>query len=62
MDDYLILCEEEGTAPEIAYKGSFNVRISPELHKQAIIAATAGHMSLNSFVERSIQQAVEARN
>ena len=62
VDDYLALCEEEGSSPEIAYKGSFNVRISPELHKQAIIAATANQMSLNSFVERSIKRAVDARN
>ncbi|MBR0459539.1 MAG: toxin-antitoxin system HicB family antitoxin, partial [Victivallales bacterium] len=25
--------------PEKAYKGSFNIRISPELHKQAAIYA-----------------------
>ena len=62
VDDYLALCAAEGVEPEKAYKGSFNVRISPELHKQAIIAATAGQMSLNSFVERSIKQAIEARS
>lgn len=62
VDDYLALCEAQGVAPEKAYKGSFNVRISPELHKQAIIAATANQMSLNSFVERSIKRAVDARN
>ena len=62
VDDYLALCEARGVEPEKAYKGSFNVRISPELHKQAIIAATAKQMSLNSFVERSIRQAVDARN
>ena len=62
VDDYLALCEAQGVEPEKAYKGSFNVRISPELHKQAIIAATASQMSLNSFVERSIKRAVEARN
>ena len=36
VDDYLALCEAEGTAPEKAYKGSFNVRVSPELHKRAV--------------------------
>ena len=42
----------------MAYKGSFNVRISPELHKQAAITAMSRQMSLNSFVETSIQRAV----
>ena len=34
VDDYLELCEAEGRAPELAYKGSFNIRISPKLHKR----------------------------
>ncbi|MCF0141306.1 MAG: type II toxin-antitoxin system HicB family antitoxin [Mogibacterium sp.] len=58
VDDYLTMCEAEGLAPEVAYKGSFNVRISPELHKQAVIAAISRQMSLNKFVETSIEQAV----
>ena len=60
VDDYLELCAEEGIAPERAYKGSFNVRISPELHKRAVAAATARQMSLTSFVESSIERAVAA--
>ena len=61
IDDYLALCAQQGKEPERAYKGSFNVRISPELHKQAVIFAAAHNMSLNSFVENSIQQAVHTR-
>ncbi len=60
VDDYLELCAQSGTEPEKAYKGSFNVRISPELHKRAVIAAMSHNMSLNSFVETSIQQALHA--
>ena len=60
VDEYLELCGQSGTEPEKAYKGSFNVRISPELHKQAAIAAMSHNMSLNSFVETSIQQALHA--
>ena len=60
VDDYLELCAQSGTEPEMAYKGSFNVRISPELHKQAVIAAMSHNMSLNSFVETSIQKALHA--
>ena len=60
VDDYLELCAQSGMEPERAYKGSFNVRISPELHKQAVIAAMSHNMSLNSFVESSIQRALHA--
>lgn len=56
VDDYLLLCEARGIKPEVAYKSSFNVRISPELHKQAVITALAQQTSLNSFVEMSIRK------
>ena len=60
VDDYLELCAQQCKEPERAYKGSFNVRISPELHKQAVVAAMSHNMTLNSFVESSIAQAVHA--
>lgn len=55
VDDYLSLCEAEGKEPEKAYKGSFNIRISPELHKQAVRCAESNQMSLNSFVEKALK-------
>ena len=55
VEDYLALCEAEGKEPEKADKGSFNVRISPELHKQAAIFATTHGISLNSFVENALR-------
>jgi len=58
VDDYLALCAEKNIEPQKAYKGSFNVRISPELHKQAALAAMRGNMSLNSFVEGAVKRAV----
>ena len=58
VDDYLDLCAQSGAESEKAYKGNFNVRISPELHKQAVVAAMARNVSLNSFVEASIAKAV----
>lgn len=58
VDDYLALCASEGTEPEKAYKGSFNVRISPELHKKLAICAAAQQMSLNSFVEHALANSV----
>ncbi len=36
VDDYLETCVAEGRQPEVAYKGRFNVRISPELHKRLV--------------------------
>lgn len=56
VDDYLALCAEEGSAPELAYKGSFNVRFkNKETHKRAAIYAMTHGQSLNSFVEEAVE-------
>lgn len=60
VEDYLVLCAEKGIGPEKAYKGSFNVRIPPELHKTlAVYSATHGK-TLNSTVEEAIKHYVTA--
>ena len=61
VDEYLALCDAEGKTPEKAYKGSFNVRISPEMHREAALYAASHDMSLNSFVEESIRNALGSR-
>lgn len=33
VDDYLAFCADIGQEPNKEYKGSFNIRITPELHK-----------------------------
>ena len=62
VDDYLALCKEQGKEPEKAYKGSFNVRVSPELHKQAVVFAATHQMSLNSFVESALKSSLATQN
>ena len=57
VDDYLTLCEKEGTAPETAYKGSLNVRFkNKETHRRAAIYAITHDQSLNSFIESAIEE------
>ena len=60
-DDYLELCEAEGIEPERAYKGSFNVRVSPELHRQAVVYASSHQMSLNSLVESALRNSLASQ-
>lgn len=55
VDDYLELCAEIGKEPDKEYKGTFNVRISPELHKRAVIESEARNISLNQFVMQSVE-------
>ena len=60
VEDYLILCKELNKEPQKSYKGSFNVRISPELHKEAVMVASRKGISLNAFVEKAIYDEVHA--
>lgn len=39
---------------ERVYKGSFNIRISPELHKKVAVYALSNQTSLNSVVEEAL--------
>ena len=59
VDDYLIFCDEHGWKPEKSYTGTFNVRISPDTHRDiANLAAEAG-ISINAFVKRALSEAVK---
>ena len=58
VDEYLAMCEKLQKVPEKAYKGQFNVRIDPELHKAIALKAAQLNMSLNQFVEISLANCV----
>lgn len=58
VDDYLKFCKEIGKNPDKSYKGSFNVRIPPEIHKKAYIMALEQGISLNQFVTNAITSAI----
>ena len=61
VDDYLEMCAAEAKKPEIAYKGSFNIRISPELHRRLAIYATAHNISLNRYIEDTLEKSPAAQ-
>jgi predicted HicB family RNase H-like nuclease len=58
VDDYLEMCAEKGLEPEKTYRGSFNVRVSPELHKKLALYSTSHGQTLNSAVEEAIERLV----
>lgn len=58
VDDYIQFCEEVGKEPEKSYKGSFNVRISANLHRRAAEKAALMGMSLNQLVQKAIEDTI----
>ena len=59
VDDYLEMCREEGTEPEIPYKGSLNIRLGRDLHRDAAVYAMSKNMSLNSFIQIAVKEKLE---
>lgn len=60
VDHYLWASEQLGQAPEKPYSGRMMVRVAPELHAKASVAAKIGGMSLNQWVAQLLERAVEA--
>ena len=58
VDEYLKFCAVKGKEPEKPFKGSFNIRISAELHRKLALTASARGISLNALVEDAIRQSV----
>lgn len=58
VDAYLETCAEQGIEPEKTYRGSFNIRISPELHKTLVVFSASHNKTLNATVEEAIKQYV----
>ena len=58
VDDYLEFCKETGKQPEKSFKGSFNLRLDPELHRQLVSNAMSEGKTLNTFVKDLLQRAV----
>jgi predicted HicB family RNase H-like nuclease len=59
VDDYIELCGTVGKEPLKSFKGSFNVRIDPELHRKAALVSLEKGVTLNQLVERAIERWVE---
>ena len=54
--DYLALCEKEGKEPETPFKGSFNVRTGPDLHRKAVLLAKSKGTNLNSIITDALEK------
>jgi len=58
VDFYLELCQRDGVSPQKPFSGRFNVRISPEVHRQIAERAALERASLNQWVSKAITKAL----
>jgi predicted HicB family RNase H-like nuclease len=60
VDDYLKTCQELGDEPDTPCKGSFNVRVGPDRHREVALVARSKNLGLNEFVCQALDVAVQA--
>ncbi len=58
IDNYLAMCKETGKSPDKEFKGSFNVRISPELHREISLQAAQEGITLNQYVLKALENSL----
>jgi len=58
VDDYLEMCAEDGIEPEKPFKGTFNIRLDPELHQRLVVNAMNEGKTLNAFVKSVLERAM----
>jgi len=59
VDDYLETCKLLNKSPEKIYKGSFNVRVSQELHQKIALLATKKGLNLNEIVKEALSYIIQ---
>ena len=58
IDNYLDLCKKLGKEPQKEFKGSFNVRIPSELHRQIAMQAAQQKITLNQYVVNALNKSI----
>ncbi len=59
VEDYRELCKLTEKPMTKSYRGNFNVRITPELHKKAVQKSLLLGISLNQLVQKAIEKEVK---
>ena len=57
VDDYVAFCAARGEEPEKRFSGKVLLRLSPEIHRAAMVAAARRRRSLNAWASEVIERA-----
>ena len=59
VDDYIETCAKIGKDPQKPYSGNLMLRVAPEVHSKAALAAELAGKSLNQWSEEVLAKAAE---
>lgn len=57
-DEHVKDCEKENIPIEKSYKGSFNIRLAPDLHRRLSVRAKMKGVSLNQFINEALASVI----
>ncbi len=60
VDDYLETCDFLKREPQKPLKGQYNIRVSPELHKQAVLRAYNEGVTLNKITSKALDSYINS--
>ncbi|MFH1183699.1 MAG: type II toxin-antitoxin system HicB family antitoxin [Chloroflexota bacterium] len=59
--DYLAFCAARGEQPEKPFSGKVLLRLTPEIHRAAVVAAAQRRRSLNAWATEVIERAIRKK-
>ena len=59
VEDFLLDCKQQGVKPEKPASGKLMLRVPPEVHGAALVAAQASGKSLNQWATEALQTAAQ---
>lgn len=59
IEEFLAVCEEKGISPTKEYSGRFNLRVSPELHREIAIVTASQKKSINQWITDVLEEAIQ---
>ena len=60
VDEYLAYCESIGKTPDKEFRGTFNVRIEPQVHRELYMLSVKYGVSLNHLIQTACANLCES--
>ena len=58
IEEYLAFCREQGREPEKPFSGNILIHTSPKLHRKVALEAVRHRVSMNTYVQQVLKEAV----
>ncbi len=58
VEDYLILCEEEGIEPKKSYSDSINLELTPDIQSRIALLAKRTGLTINAFIRKALEDRI----